>query len=127
MDKQEIKEYHPLALAFVGDAVQSLFVREFLIKESKAKTGKLHISASGIVSAKNQSKAFKLLEADLTEDEKNIARRTRNCEYNTKAKNASVEEYHNASCLEAVIGYNYLLNNTERLNEILYFSSKKFN
>jgi len=105
-------------LAFVGDAVHTLLVRENLASQD-LKTSVLHKQASALVCAKNQAKLFDEILENLTEIEKELATRARNSSHNTVPKNASVGDYHKATALEAVIGYNYLKNNIERVREII--------
>ena len=68
-----------------------------------------------------QANVFNSIFETLSEEEKEIAMRARNAKSH-KAKNASIENYKKATALEAVLGYNYLLNNQTRLNELLEIS-----
>lgn len=121
--KQELLLQNPLALAFVGDAVHGLFVRERLVAASIEKAHALHLKSSKMLSAVSQSKAFDKLV--LTDEEKEVAMRARNTQYNNKAKHASMEEYQKATMLESVIGWNHLLGNTARVEEICALSFEK--
>ena len=116
--KSDLQQQHPLALAFVGDAVQMLYVREKLVQTNLQKPNSLHNQASKVVSAVAQSKAFDAIEPTLTADEQAVAMRARNTAYSNKAKNATHEEYHKATMLEAIIGYQYLLGNLTRVHEL---------
>lgn len=111
---------HPMSLAFIGDAVQSLYARtRVTVGETLKKTGALHREVTKIVKAVAQaSEAEKLLPL-FDGDEKDVFRRARNCKIQTSAKHADPAEYRKASGFEAVIGYLYLTGNTERLFEFL--------
>ena len=111
-------EQKSLVLAFVGDAVQTLFVREALVKRD-CKVSELHTLASKIVCARAQAKRLDEIFDTLTEEERDIATRARNAQHNTVPKNCTIADYHKATALEAVIGFNYLAGNIERVKEII--------
>lgn len=115
----ELSTINALDLAFVGDAVFTLFVRERLLSLHNTNVNMLTKLASKIVNAGNQYKLFREIEPTLTAEELEIAKRARNSNIHTKAKNYSITEYIYATAYEAVLGYLYLCNNTKRLNEIL--------
>ena len=107
--------------AYIGDAVWELFVREQTIYLT-ANAGKLHKITSGKVKASFQAELLEELEAILTDEEKEIARRGRNLPIPV-ARRAIQTEYRKATAFEALIGWWYL-NNKERLNEILKIAEK---
>ncbi len=115
----ELSGVNALDLAFVGDAVFTLFVRERLLSLHNTNVNILTKLASKIVNAGNQYKLFREIEPTLTAEELEVAKRARNSNIHTKAKNYSITEYIYATAYEAVLGYLYLCNNTKRLNEIL--------
>ncbi len=115
----EFSGINALDLAFVGDAVFTLFVRERLLSMHNTNVNMLTKLASKIVNAGNQYKLFREIEPTLTAEELEVAKRARNSNIHTKAKNYSITEYIYATAYEAVLGYLYLCNNTKRLNEIL--------
>ena len=119
MDKQKANNTNPIVLAFVGDAVYSLFVREKLTFYSDCKTGELNKLATKEVNAVAQSEIVKVLLPIFTEEELAVFKRARNAKKTTKAKHASVAEYNNATGFEAVLGYLYITGQTDRLNIIL--------
>ncbi len=119
LDKDTAKQVQPLTLAMIGDAVQTLFVREYVALEFGVKVNKINKLVSSVVSAGAQFKTFKKLENSLSEEEQDIARRARNTHKNSKAKNFSFGEYIYATALEALIGYLYLTGQDDRLSEIL--------
>ncbi|MEG1710459.1 MAG: ribonuclease III domain-containing protein [Clostridia bacterium] len=119
MSVMEARALNPLVLAYVGDAVHSLYVREQLVHNSDAKAHILHVMASKIVRATAQSESALKIMPLLTIDEEEIYKRGRNSKQHSMAKNAKVEEYKRASGLEAVLGFLYLTGNEERIKELL--------
>ncbi len=113
-----LKEMSPLALAFLGDGVFDLFVREFLVSQGNCPVKKLHARAVEIVRCESQAKFVKeVLLPILTEEEKDVYMRGRNAKVNHVPKNANSEDYHHATGLESLFGYLYLKGNMERLKE----------
>ena len=109
----------PVVLAFVGDAVYSLYVREKLVLGTDFKTGMLQKLSSRQVSAKGQSELIERLLPALTEEEADIFRRGRNAKKSTRSRHASVGEYNRSTGFEALIGYLYLTGRHERIEELL--------
>ena len=109
----------PVVLAFVGDAVYSLYVREKLVLGTDFKTGTLQKLSSRQVSAKGQSELIERLLPALTEEEADIFRRGRNAKKSTRSRHASVGEYNRSTGFEALIGYLYLTGRHERIEELL--------
>jgi ribonuclease-3 family protein len=108
-----------LSLALVGDGVFSLFIRERLIMACDCKSGLLSKKCVGFVNAAAQCKMLYAIEDGLSETEAGICRRARNAHNNSKAKNASIDEYKKATALEALLGFLYLTGQSERLREIM--------
>lgn len=119
MDKAKAKALNPVVLAFVGDAVYSLFVREKLAFNSDKKTGELNKLAVQEVKATAQAEFYTRIKHLLTEEEDGVFRRARNAKKPTKSKSATVIEYNVSTGLEAVLGYLYITGDTDRLNFIL--------
>ncbi len=119
MEEAKAKNLNSIVLAFVGDAVYSLYVREKLTFTSDAKSGELNKLATNEVNASSQAEFIQSILDILTEDELAIFKRARNAKKTTKAKHASIADYNNATGFEAVLGYLYLTGNNERLNFIL--------
>ena len=118
-DINDAKLLSPLVWAYVGDSVYELFVRTKLTNKSNAKPHKLHIESIKYVKAKAQADILKRIQDNLTEEEKDIARRGRNTENHHVAKNANVADYSQSTGFEALIGYLYLTKQDERLEEVL--------
>ena len=119
MDRAKAKELNPVVLAFVGDAVYSLFVRERLCFNSDKKAGELNTLAVSEVKATAQAEFYNRIKDKLTEEEDNVFHRARNAKKGTRAKSASVTEYNISTGFEAVLGFLYLVGDIERINYLL--------
>lgn len=120
--KEEVNLMSPLIWAYVGDGVYELYIRTKLINETNMKPHALHIEAIKYVKAQAQAEILNKIYDKLTEEEKEIVRRGRNSENHHLPKNANVQEYMYSTAYEALIGYLYLTQQTERLQEILRIS-----
>ncbi len=118
----EALKMHPMALAFVGDSVHSLYMRTRVSVGSHEKSGVLHREVTAAVKAVAQSALAEKLAADFDEDEHDVFRRARNCKIQTSAKHAAMDEYRRASGFEAVIGFLYLTGNNLKLFKYLRLS-----
>ncbi len=113
-------QYSPLVLAYIGDSVYELFVREKIIEEhTDMPPNKLHRLSITHVSAHAQSNSMLAVETVLTDDELSVFRRGRNAKSATVPKNADITDYRRATGFEALIGYIYLSGNMQRLKEIM--------
>ena len=111
-----------LPLAFIGDSVHTLFVREYALSNPHQKIQNYHTLSSFYCKASSQAKALEKIGGILTDEEKEIVRRGRNAKPKHSAKNATTGDYSYATAFEVLIGYLYLSNQTNRLNEILNLS-----
>ena len=109
----------PLTLAFVGDAVFSLYIREMLVVEANRPVGKLHTLSVKWVKAEAQSKGMRAILPLLSEKEAEVFKRGRNAHTSHTPKNQSGCDYHYATGFEALVGYLYLKDETTRLTELL--------
>ena len=107
-----------LNLAFVGDTVFDLFVRESLVCGANRPVKKQHNLAASRVKAASQAAAAKALLEHLTPEETDQFRRGRNAHTNHKARNATESDYHYATGLETVFGYLYLRGELDRLRTL---------
>ncbi|MDO4623563.1 MAG: ribonuclease III domain-containing protein [Eubacteriales bacterium] len=114
-----VKQYSPLTLAYIGDAVFELVIRTMLVREANTAVNKLHRRASGMVNAGAQSKMIGILEPYFTEEEASVYHRGRNAKAYTHAKNAGIQDYRRATGFEAVCGYLYLKKDWKRLLELI--------
>lgn len=117
-NKVDIRQYSPLALAYMGDCIFDLCVRTYILKQANMPANKLHQSSKKLVNATSQSKMYKELLEIVKEEEKSILKRGRNAHTNTRAKNSTMIDYKNATGLEALFGYLYLKGEQERINEL---------
>ena len=115
----DVNMLSPLTWAYVGDAVYELYIRTNLVNNTKLKPHKLHIESIKYVKAKAQADILKRIEADLTDEEKEIVRRARNAENHHLPKNANPADYMYSTAFEVLIGFLYLTKKDERLKEIL--------
>lgn len=106
------------ALAFLGDGVYGLMVREYLTVAGMCKADKLHERNIEMVNATYQANAAKTLLPFLTEDETNMFIRGRNTHTAHTPRNKSKSEYHAATGLEVLFGWLYINGKTERLKEL---------
>lgn len=117
--RQPPRAYSPLALAYIGDAFYDLIIRTVVVERANRPVRDLHRIVVGYVSAEAQAKIASVLLDRFTEEESAVYRRGRNAKPHTKAKNASMEDYLKATGFEAVLGYLYLADNTERALELV--------
>lgn len=114
----DVRTISPLTLAFVGDAVYDLLVREMLVCEANRPVGALNDKKIKVVCCEFQSAAAKKVMPLLTEEELAAFKRGRNAHSSTVPKHASKGDYHNATGLEALFGYLYLTEQPERIREL---------
>lgn len=120
----DIRQYSPLALAYMGDCIFDLCVRSYLLKQANMPPNKLHQKAKNIVNAKSQSIIYADIITIVKDEEVAILKRGRNAKTHSRAKNTSMTDYKNATGLEALFGYLYLKNDFERINELFDLSLK---
>ncbi len=118
-DANAARQLNPLILASVGDAVYSLNIRCHMVATHDLSAHMLHIHSSKMVCAAAQREAYYKIESLLLEDELYIAKRGRNAHPGTVPKNADILDYRIATALEAVFGYLYILNKSERINLLI--------
>ncbi|MDQ5983589.1 MAG: Mini-ribonuclease 3 [Eubacteriales bacterium SKADARSKE-1] len=114
----DYKNLSPLSLAFVGDCVFELFVREQLLCIGNCPVNKLHKKSVEKVCCTSQSLFIEKLLPVLSEEELAIYKRGRNAHTKNTPKNASESDYHNATGFEALLGYLYLKTDIKRLREL---------
>ena len=124
------KTINTTALAYIGDAVYEIYVREHVLETScagsesvsfGAHVDALHKRAICYVRAASQAAALKAMMKSgfLSDEEMSIAKRARNHKTASKPKNADAMDYKYATALEALIGYLYLEDRKERLEDII--------
>lgn len=115
---QNPNTYSPLALAFLGDAVYGLLVREQLLLTANRPAGKLHTLSVQAVNARAQAEAVHKILPMLNEEELAVYKRGRNAHPGHTPKNQSEGDYHSATGLEALFGWLYLHGAEERLRAL---------
>ncbi len=124
VEKNKAKLMNPVVLAYIGDAVYSLYVREKLAFNADMKVSAIHKMASSEVRATAQAEFADRILPELTEEEADIYRRARNAKKGTRAKSASVAEYNKSTGLEALFGYLYIIGEHDRLNYLLNLDTR---
>ncbi len=117
--EQEVKMMAPLVLAYMGDAIFEVFIRNYLVQRMTASVNVLHRTATQYVKAKAQAEIVHALESQLTEEEWGIVKRGRNQKSATVPKNADLSDYRYATGFEALLGYLFYRGKTERLQTLM--------
>jgi ribonuclease-3 family protein len=108
-----------MALAYLGDARHSLYVRRILVGKGISKSGELNERSLDFVTAKSQAEALRKIEHLLLEDELEVYKRAANSGHLNRPKNASAADYRAATGFEAVIGMLHWIGDEERIEELL--------
>ena len=111
-----------LELAYLGDALYDLYVREHLVAHG-GRVRRLHREAIHLVCAHAQAEALGRVEPALTEAEAAVVRRARNADQHPP-RNADAGEYHRATALEALFGWLYLTGRQQRISELFEMVSR---
>ncbi len=114
------KELSSLTLAFVGDSVYDLLVREYLLTFGRRQVGELNKDKVSLVCCSAQTKAFDKIKAILTEEEEAVFKRGRNVTVHSVPRNSTLKDYHTATGLEALFGYLYLSSRIDRIRELFH-------
>jgi len=107
-----------VTLAYIGDAVIELLIREALIRFGVTDTGRLSAAAQKLVCAKTQSEIVETLLPALSEEEAAAYRLGRNHHINSKPKKATIAEYSRSTGMEAVFGYLHISGRSERIHTL---------
>lgn len=110
---------NPVVLAYMGDAVFELLVRQYLLSLPNHKSHHLHREATKLVSAKAQRLLLERIQPLLTEEEADVVRRGRNAKSGAPPRNADPADYRHATAMECLIGYLYYEGRFERLAIIM--------
>lgn len=111
----------PLALAYMGDAIFEVAVRQYVISRPNLRPHHLHLQSTKFVSAKAQATLLSLIEQQLTEAEHDVVRQGRNAKSGSVPKNANVLDYRHATAFEALIGYLYYNEEQDRLIQLITY------
>ena len=113
------------ALAYLGDARHSLYVRHLLVERGLTKSGDLNREALKYITAEAQAEMYRRVEELLLDDERDVYRRAYNSSHLNKPKRSTQSDYRAATGFEPVIGMLYWIGDEERLELILNESHKE--
>ena len=113
-----IEEMSAAALAYLGDSVIELCIREMLVEKGVSSAKNLNSTALFFVKAEAQADAMKIILPLLSEEENGAYRRGRNIGHTNVPKSATVGQYRMATGMEALFGYLYLKGEKGRINEL---------
>ena len=120
MEREQINKLNSSTLAYLGDAVFEVIVREKIVSEKPGDVSRAHHTAVRYVSAAGQAIAAKKMVAEgfFTEEEELIYKRARNHRVMSRPQHADPRDYKAATGFEALLGFLYLSDDRERLREI---------
>ena len=119
LEKRDILGYSPLTLAYIGDGIYELVIRTLVVNKANTSAKNLHRMSSSLVTAQTQAQMAHELSEELTEEEMKVYKRGRNAKSATMAKNATMSDYRAATGFEALMGYLYLTEQSERMMELI--------
>lgn len=119
LTRSDVEQLSPAVWAYIGDAVYELHMRMFTVEEGPKRMSQMHKDTARYVAATFQARASHALEDYLTENEHDILRRGRNSKSGHVPKSASPTEYRWSTGLEALIGYLYMTQQHQRLEQLL--------
>jgi ribonuclease-3 family protein len=119
MEEVDIQTYSPLTLAYIGDCVYDLIIKNIMVSRGNKQVNKLHKETSNLVQASTQSLMMRTMQEHLTEEEHVIYKRGRNAKSVSPAKNQSITDYRRATGFEALLGYMYLKKDWKRLIDLV--------
>jgi ribonuclease-3 family protein len=122
---KEPKQLNPIVLAYIGDAIYEVFIRQYVISMTNQRPNHLHRLSTQYVSARAQAKALQSWMPILTEEETDVVKRGRNAKSGTSAKNADILEYRHSTGFECLIGYLYYTKELERLHYLMMLTLEK--
>lgn len=121
-NKIDLKTVSGAALAYLGDSVIEVCVREYLVSKGISTSAHLNKASLDFVRASAQAEAMKRLLDVLTEEETAVFKRGRNIGHTNTPKSASVGEYRMATGMEALFGWLHLSGKSERIKELFYIA-----
>ncbi|WP_305883112.1 Mini-ribonuclease 3 [Convivina praedatoris] len=121
MQNLDYEQMNGLSLAYIGDAIYELAVRKHLLGLGLTKVNDLQRHSRHYVSAKAHAALYQLMDQQqiLQDQELLYFKRGRNAKSHTKAKNTDVVSYRISTGIEAMFGYLYLSNQSDRLQELM--------
>jgi ribonuclease-3 family protein len=121
----DIKELSTEALAYLGDSVLEIRVREKLVKEGISSSGDLNRASLAYVKASEQAAAMRRILPVLSEEEEQVFKRGRNMSGGNVPKSATMSEYRTATGMEVLFGYLHYLGRAERIDELFEIAYQK--
>ena len=118
----DIHNYSPLTLAYIGDGIYELIIRSMVVCKANTSAKNLHKLSSSLVKAATQAE---MIQALLEEEEIKVYKRGRNAKSATMAKNATMSDYRSATGFEALMGYLYLTEQSDRMIELINIALEK--
>lgn len=110
---------NPLALAYMGDAVYEVFIRQFVMSQPNQRPNHLHRTSTRYVSAKAQAKALERWMPLLSEEEVDIVKKGRNAKSGSSPKNTDILVYRHSTAFECLLGWLYYTGQQARLEELM--------
>lgn len=114
-EKNQITQTSAANLAYLGDCVYELMVREYLVRHLSAHPS---VESLSYVTAKVQSTVINKLLPYLSEEEIDVYKRGRNCGHSSIPKSSTAGEYRRATGLEALFGWLHLMGRQDRVREL---------
>lgn len=111
-------DYSPLTLAFIGDGVYDLLVRDYLVRQANRPVGELNKRKVALVNCESQAAFAKSLMPKLSQREQAVYKRGRNAAPKCTPKHGTVADYHSATGLEALFGYLHINGEQDRIKEL---------
>jgi ribonuclease-3 family protein len=121
-----VEQLSPIVLAYIGDAVFEIYIRQRLVAGVLRKPHELHRSATRYVSAAAQAALLDRWRPLLTEEESDIVRRGRNTKSGQPPRNADPGDYRHATALECLVGYLYYRGERVRLEQLIGLAFEPF-
>ena len=118
LTQNELRRYGPLELAYVGDGVYELMVRNALVRRGAATAAGLHRRTVALVKASAQAVAAERVLPFLTEEEHDVFQRGRNAKPKAIPRRAEGADYMMATALECLFGWLHLRGETGRIREL---------
>lgn len=119
LEGQDVRSFSPLTLAYIGDAVYDVIIRTVVVEEGNQSANNLHKTTIKYVNAGTQARMIEALQNELSEEEMAVYKRGRNAKSASTAKNATVGDYRKATGFEALMGYLYLTNQSDRMYTLI--------
>lgn len=116
---KDIRTYNPVTLAYIGDCVYELVIRTLIMDQGNQAVNTMNKRKVSLVKAETQALMANAIQDRLTEEEQSVYRRGKNAKTNTMSKSSTASEYHQATGMEALIGYLYLTGQQTRLLQVM--------